>query len=143
MILRTVISFLVTVPVLSEQITVTEPSVSTAGSRRTMACRCRAMRSTPIASVIVSTAGRPSGTARARADRGEVHLAAAAVADQNPKRQGQRREKLKDRAGEPSGKARHLAKQRRGQRLDLRNEPADLADLGRRAGRDHDPGPWP
>ena len=60
--LRTVISFLVTVPVLSEQITVTEPSVSTAGRRRMMACR-RAMRSTPIASVIVSTAGRPSGIA--------------------------------------------------------------------------------
>ena len=59
---RTVISFLVRVPVLSVQMTVVEPSVSTAGSRRTSA-RIRAMRCMPIASVIVATAGRPSGTA--------------------------------------------------------------------------------
>ena len=59
---HTVISFLVRVPVLSVQMTVVEPSVSTAGSRRTSA-RIRAMRCMPIASVIVATAGRPSGTA--------------------------------------------------------------------------------
>jgi len=35
----TVISFLVIVPVLSEQITVVEPRVSTEGNRRTMAFR--------------------------------------------------------------------------------------------------------
>ncbi len=58
----TVISFCVSVPVLSEQITVVEPSVSTAGSFRMMAWRC-AMRATPIASVIVSAAGSPSGIA--------------------------------------------------------------------------------
>ena len=45
---------------------VTEPSVSTAGRRRMMAWRA-AMRCTPIASVMVITAGRPSGiTATAR-----------------------------------------------------------------------------
>ena len=58
----TVISLRVSVPVLSEQITVTEPSVSTAGSRRITACRC-VMRCTPMASVIVMIAGSPSGIA--------------------------------------------------------------------------------
>ena len=57
---RTVISLRVSVPVLSEQMTDTEPKVSTAGRRRMMALRS-AMRCTPMASVIVSTAGRPLG----------------------------------------------------------------------------------
>ncbi len=57
---RSVISLRVSVPVLSEQITETEPSVSTAGSRRMMARRA-AMRCTPIASVTVRMAGKPSG----------------------------------------------------------------------------------
>ena len=49
-------------PVLSEQITVVLPSASTAGSLRMMARRL-AMRETPIASVIVTAAGNPSGMA--------------------------------------------------------------------------------
>ena len=56
----TIISISVSVPVLSEQIRATEPSVSTAGRRRTMALRL-AIRCTPIASVMVMRAGRPSG----------------------------------------------------------------------------------
>ncbi len=56
----TVISFLVSVPVLSVQITATEPSVSTAGSWRMMAL-LRAMACTPSASTMVVTEGRPSG----------------------------------------------------------------------------------
>ena len=44
------------------QITVAEPSVSTAASLRMMACR-RAMRCTPSASTAVTIAGSPSGTA--------------------------------------------------------------------------------
>ena len=59
---RTVISFLVSVPVLSEQTVVTEPSASTAGSLRVMAL-WRAICCTPMASVIVTSAGRPSGIA--------------------------------------------------------------------------------
>ena len=54
---------------MSEQITVALPRVSTAGSLRTMALRL-AMRDTPMARVIVTTAGKPSGmalTARATA----------------------------------------------------------------------------
>ena len=50
------------VPVLSAQITVVEPSVSTAASRRTSAPR-RASRQSPAASASDTTAGRPSGTA--------------------------------------------------------------------------------
>ena len=56
-------------PVLSEQITEVEPSVSTECSRFTMAC-CLAMREMPMARVTVTTAGSPSGmaaTARATA----------------------------------------------------------------------------
>ena len=56
----TIISISVSVPVLSEQMRDTEPSVSTAGSRRMMALRW-AMRCTPMASVIVMSAGNPSG----------------------------------------------------------------------------------
>ena len=47
---------------MSEQMTVVEPRVSTAGKLRMMARR-RAMRETPIARVTVSAAGRPSGMA--------------------------------------------------------------------------------
>ena len=54
--------FWVSVPVLSLHMTVTEPSVSTAGSRRMTALR-EAIRRTPIASVMVMIAGRPSGMA--------------------------------------------------------------------------------
>ena len=60
--MRAVISLRVSVPVLSEQITVTDPSASTAGSLRVIALR-RAICCTPSASVTVTTAGRPSGMA--------------------------------------------------------------------------------
>ena len=50
------------VPVLSVQMTMVLPSVSTAGSLRMMARRF-AMRFTPIASVTVTAAGSPSGIA--------------------------------------------------------------------------------
>ena len=52
----------VSVRVLSLQTTVTEPSASTAASRRTSARRA-AIRRSPIASAIVATAGSASGTA--------------------------------------------------------------------------------
>jgi len=57
-----VISLPVSVPVLSVQITVTEPSDSTAGSRRTMAF-WRAIAVVPMARVMVTIAGSPSGIA--------------------------------------------------------------------------------
>ena len=58
----TVILFSVSVPVLSEQMTVALPSVSTAGSRRIMAFRF-AILSTPSDSMMVTSAGRLSGMA--------------------------------------------------------------------------------
>ena len=54
--------FSVSVPVLSEQITVTEPRVSTAGRRRTSALDFTSRRA-PIASSTVTTAGKASGMA--------------------------------------------------------------------------------
>ena len=62
-----VISFLVSVPVLSEQTTEAEPSVSTDESRFTIARRL-AMRCTPSASTTDRTAGNPSGTAATARD---------------------------------------------------------------------------
>ena len=58
----TVISFLVSVPVLSEHMMDTQPSASIAVRRRRMAWRL-AIRCTPMAMVIVVTAGRLSGIA--------------------------------------------------------------------------------
>ena len=58
----TVISFWVSVPVLSEQMTVVQPRVSTAGSLRIRACR-RIIFCIPRARQMVTTAGSPSGTA--------------------------------------------------------------------------------
>ena len=60
---------MVRVPVLSEQITVVHPKVSTDGSLRTMAFSS-AIRRVPRARQVVMTAGSPSGmaaTARATA----------------------------------------------------------------------------
>ena len=59
---RAVILFSVSVPVLSEQITEVEPSVSTAGRRLTIALR-RAISRVPIDSRAVTTAGSPVGIA--------------------------------------------------------------------------------
>jgi hypothetical protein len=59
---RAVISPLVSVPVLSEQITVVHPSVSTAGIRRTSALRF-AISCIPTASAPVTMAASASGTA--------------------------------------------------------------------------------
>ena len=58
----TVILFCVSVPVLSEQITLAPPSVSTAGNRLIIA-RLVAIRLTPIAKTMVTITGSPSGIA--------------------------------------------------------------------------------
>ena len=59
--------FSVSVPVLSRQMTVVAPRLSTAASRRT-SILWRIMRCMPRASVVVATAGRPSGTAATASD---------------------------------------------------------------------------
>jgi len=58
----TVIWLVVRVPVLSEQMTVQQPSVSTEGSLRMTALRFTILR-VPSARQSVMTAGRPSGMA--------------------------------------------------------------------------------
>ena len=63
---------MVSVPVLSVQITVALPSVSTAGSRRIRTWRA-AMRWTPIASAMVTIAGSPSGTAATASDTADMN----------------------------------------------------------------------
>ena len=60
--LHTDIWLVVSVPVLSEQITEVQPSVSTDGSERTMAFFL-AIRRVPRARHVVITAGKPSGIA--------------------------------------------------------------------------------
>ena len=60
--LHTDIWFVVRVPVLSEQITDVQPSVSTDGKLRTMAFFL-AIRRVPNARQVVITAGKPSGMA--------------------------------------------------------------------------------
>ena len=67
---RTVISFRVSVPVLSVQIVVVEPRVSTAESLRTITLR-PAMRCVPSDSTIVVIAVRPSGTAATASETAE------------------------------------------------------------------------
>ena len=63
----TVILFCVRVPVLSEQITAAQPSVSTAGSFFTTALR-DAISRTPLESIMVTIAGSPSGMAATASD---------------------------------------------------------------------------
>jgi hypothetical protein len=71
---RTVISSLVSVPVLSEQITEVLPSVSTAGSRRISAW-CLTIFCTPMASEMVTTAGKRLGHHRhGQRDAEDQHL---------------------------------------------------------------------
>ena len=66
------------------QMTVVLPSASTAGKRRTMALR-RAIRETPIARVIVTAAGRPSGIAPTASATAAVTMSAAASPRTMPK----------------------------------------------------------
>ena len=86
----TVIWFWVRVPVLSEQMTVVEPRVSTAGRLRMMARRL-AMRETPIARVTVSAAGRPSGMAADRQGDGRHERIDHRLAAQQADAEGERR----------------------------------------------------
>ena len=73
----TAISLRVSVPVLSVQMNVVEPSVSTASRRRTSACR-RAMRCAPMASDSVTVGSSPSGTS----------ATVTPIANRNPSRGG-------------------------------------------------------
>ncbi len=75
--------FSVMVPVLSEQITVAAPRVSTACSRRTSARR-RTIARAPSASVTVTTAGSPSGTMATASDRPIISISTGSRPDHSP-----------------------------------------------------------
>ena len=67
------ISFMVRVPVLSKQMTWTEPRLSTAGRWRTSTF-WRCISPIPSARVLVATAGNPSGTAATASEIEEVSI---------------------------------------------------------------------
>ena len=69
----TVILFWVRVPVLSEQMTWVQPSVSTAVSRRITACRLL-MLVTPMLSTTVTTVASPSGIAATASDTATIKV---------------------------------------------------------------------
>jgi hypothetical protein len=75
----TVISDLVSVPVLSEAMTEAEPSVSTEDSFLTMA-PCLAIRCTPSASTTDKIAGSPSGTAATASETPSSKMVIASLA---------------------------------------------------------------
>ena len=115
--------------------TVAQPSVSTAGSRRTSTCRA-AIRCTPTASAMVTIAGSPSGTAATASD----------TADRNTSSGGSPRSKpdRRDDRDDPEAQIeQHLAHARQPllqRRLVLRRrreQVRDLPELRPHAGRDH------
>ncbi len=130
----TVIRFWVRVPVLSVQITVVLPRVSAAGSLRMMACR-PAMRDTPIASVMVTAAGSPSGIAPTASATAAVTISAALSPRSNADPEGEGREG-DDHAGEPLAEPGQLAGQRGRDAGGLADELMDPADLGLHARAD-------
>ena len=69
----TVILFCVRVPVLSEQMTWVQPSVSTAVSRRITAC-CLLMLVTPMLSTTVTTVASPSGMAATARETATINV---------------------------------------------------------------------
>ena len=74
---------MVSVPVLSVQMTVALPSVSTAGSLRMRTWRA-AIRWTPIASAMVTIAGSPSGTAATASDTADMNTSSGGRPRTNP-----------------------------------------------------------
>ena len=141
---RTVISFFVSVPVLSEAMTLAEPSVSTAARWRTIALRF-AMRCTPSASTAVTTAGKPSGTAATasatpRMSTSKIAAEPAHVLDEDDRGDHHDGDDDDDdaRAACRRGRAPSAAAWSRSRRC--LQHPGDAAHLGLHAGRrDHRP----
>ena len=118
---RAAISLRVKVPVLSEQMTEVAPSVSTAGRRRITALRA-AMRCTPIARVMVITAGRPSGiTPTARATTA-ISASGHAKSRASTANANSRTAADESNPGEALAELIDLPEQRRGQMLDALDE---------------------
>ena len=126
----TVMSPEVSVRVLSVQMTVVDPSDSTAGSRRTSACRA-AMRRTPTASAIVATAGRASGTAATASAMPVSSTSAERRALPGAEAGDERRDAERQPDQSPSERV-EPALERRALDIDGADERADAADLRRR-----------
>ena len=75
--------FCVRVPVLSEQMTEALPSVSTAGRRRMIALRLT-IRCTPMASTMVTMAGRPSGMADTASETAVMKISSSGMPLERP-----------------------------------------------------------
>ncbi len=136
-----VISLRVSVPVLSEQMTEADPSVSTDDSFLTIAFR-RAIRWTPSASTTERTAGSPSGTAATasetptsststRSDASSMSDVSRIAADDDDG---------DDDHGDPEHPADpvDLALERRPLVLGAAEQARDVAHLGVHAGGSHD-----
>ena len=120
----------------------TEPSVSTAGRRRMIALRC-AMRCTPIASVTVISAGRPSGMS----DTAMLTIAWNISTNSMPRTHRPKANTITPTTamtrGDRVAELLDLAQQRRLERADPGHHLVDAAELGVGAGRDHDARPAP
>ena len=128
-----VISFLVRVPVLSVQITVVQPMVSTAGRRLTMAWR-RAMRVVPMASAPVTTAGNDSGTAATARVMPQMSISSQAWPREHPQEGGAHRGRQADERSRPD--------QRPGELLQGRGLLGDFRPADGRCSRTGSPCRW-
>ena len=134
---RTVISFWVSVPVLSVQMTVVQPSVSTAERRLISALRL-AMRCTPMARDSVTVGSSPSGTKATIMPMAKMKLSARSTPANDD---GQEEEDAAHGDGDDRDELRHalhLLLQRAGLIAEALGEVGDLAELGLHAGGEDD-----
>ena len=132
----TAIRFSVIVPVLSEQMTVVEPSVSTAGSRRTRA-PARASRQSPAASATAVTAGSPSGIADTASVIPVSSISPTGCPCRMPATGDDRADAERD-DDETTSQPFDLPLERRGALAGQRHQLTHAPELGRHARRGHD-----
>ena len=131
----TVISALVSVPVLSVQMTVVDPGPSTAVSRLISAWR-RAMRRTAIASETDIVAGSPSGTRATMTPSAKTNDPNDGVAGQGP--QCEQAPSRPDRDAAPAGPSPRPRAAAGSPPRNLCRQAVDPAELGLQPGREHD-----
>ena len=132
----TAISFRVSVPVLSVQMNVVEPSVSTASRWRTSAWRA-AIRCAPIASDNVTVGSRPSGTTATVTPTANRKPSDAFVPTRREIRKNPTPTPIATAASTRETRS-ELEVQRRGRRLLRVREACDAREPRARAGCDHD-----
>ena len=130
------IRFRVSVPVLSVQITVVEPSVSTADEPLDQ-CTAAASARTPTASASVIVGSSPSGTFATSSPIAKISRVAAATGPRPGCRSGRNASPIADGdRGDQPGDALDLALQRAVLAADALGQGGDPAELGRHAGRE-------